>query len=477
MDNNAKLGFTFQAMVCNKYDIIPETDRAINTFNSAYDPRLEKDIEFIIDEVFDFLKLYPIECTTFKKEENAKYDVPYNFILNDNSTLSIRTNFSSKMVAPRRIGQAGYKVLNEYFSDIYGKEIKDQEDIKKLFYYNIIDLFPIYIDHLLDADYIVWIFQEKCEYKYRIVSKDSGFNFEYKSENFQFTKKCEDWSESINLRYIDKKDNKSISIANIQVHSKRTFKFRFNMKNLINFLYVKQKNNETLGITAEKTICDLFHLEYPKNFFKRYSVELQYQLEDVINYAFQYLPSPIKHSGSEVGIRGGLSKSPFDFILRGNKTLSLKTNIGKLVCPPEVGQPSAKTCYFYFKDFLEEDYIDKTNFKQMVYNHIDKLIPIYLSHMFDSDYLLRIYENNKKDCLITGQLYGYDIVTKDFGKDFIWEKGLFTFSKKDINDWNVSNTVYYNKVQIGEYEVHNSRNCFKFRFYFNNLLEILKKKK
>lgn len=477
MNNNAKLGFTFQALVCKKYDIIPATDRAINTFNSAYDSSLEKDIEFIIDEVFDFLKLYPTECTTFKKEENAKYDVPYNFILNDNSTLSIRTNFSSNMVAPRRIGQAGYKVLNDNFKDIYGKEIKDQEDIKKLFFYNIIDLLPIYIDHLIDADYFVWIYIEKGEYKYRIITKEAGFNIDYKSENFQFTKNCEEWTESIYLRYIDKKENKSVSIANIQVHSKRTFKFRFNMKNLVYFLYVKQKNNETLGITAEKTICDLFNLEYPRNFSKRYSVELQYQLEDVINYAFQQLPSPIKHCGSEVGIRGGASKSSYDFILRGNKTLSLKTNIGKLVCPPEVGQPSDKTCYFYFKDFVEEDHIDKNNFKQMVYNYIDKLMPIYLSHLFDSDYLLRIYENNKKDVLLTGQSYGYDIVEKDFGRDFKWEKELFSFSKRDITDWNVSNTVYYDKIQIGEYEVHNSRNCFKFRFYFDNLLEIIRKKK
>ena len=112
----------------------------------------------------------------------------------------------------------------------------------------------------------------------------------------------------------------------------------------------------------------------------------------------------------------------------------------------------------------------------MVYRHIDKLIPIYLSHMFDSDYLLRIYENNKKEVLLTGQSYGYDIVKKEFGKDFKWEKELFSFSQPDINTWNESNSVSYNGISLGEFQVHNNRNCFKFRFNFDNLLKIIRKK-
>lgn len=109
MDNNARLGFTFQAMVCNKYDIIPETDRAINTFNSAYESNLEKDIEFLMDEVFEFLKLYLIECTTFKKKDSGNGDASYNFVLSDNSTLSIRTNLTGGMVAPVPEGKSLYK--------------------------------------------------------------------------------------------------------------------------------------------------------------------------------------------------------------------------------------------------------------------------------------------------------------------------------------------------------------------------------
>lgn len=113
----------------------------------------------------------------------------------------------------------------------------------------------------------------------------------------------------------------------------------------------------------------------------------------------------------------------------------------------------------------------------MVYTHIEKLIPIYLSHMFDSDFLLRIYENNKKDVLLSGQLYGYDIMEKSFGKDFVWKRELFSFSQPEINSWNESNTVSYDGISLGEFQVHNNRNCFKFRFNFDNLLKILRRKK
>ncbi len=470
MENNAKLGFTFQALICNKYDIIPETDRAINTFNSAYDSKLESKMDNLIDEIFGFLKLYPVECTTFKRKESGNGDVPYNFVLSDNSTLSVRTNITGGMVAPREVGQAGYEKLNKYFSKIYNSKIESQEDIKKLFLTSVDKILPIFFDFLFDADYIVWIYPDEDKYKYRLIKGDLGVNIDFNRENFSFTREYDAWVESTTLKY------KGVSIAEIQVHKNRTFKLRFKMKNILPYVFEKQLNNETLGITAEKTVCDLFGLEYPKNFFNRYSVELQYLLSDIILYAFQSLPSPIRHCGSLKGDRGGNSKSSYDFILTGNKTLSLKTNIGKKVCPPEVGQPNDKTCYLYFKNFVNDDHIDKVNFKQMVYNYIDELIPIYLSHMFDSDYMLRIRENSKNEVLTTGYAYGFDIVEKDFGKDFKWEKEKFSFSQPAIDKWNESNTVSYAGISLGEFQVHNNRNCFKFRFNFDNLLKIIRKK-
>lgn len=46
MDNNARLGFTFQAMVSDKYNIMPETDRAINSILNELKLLLNFDMDY-----------------------------------------------------------------------------------------------------------------------------------------------------------------------------------------------------------------------------------------------------------------------------------------------------------------------------------------------------------------------------------------------------------------------------------------------
>lgn len=467
VNNNASIGFTFQKIICDKYNIIPDSEQAINQFNSSYDKNLRQEIEPIIDAIFSSLDLKPIECTTLSLDNSNKV-LPYNFVLSDNSTISIRTNINGCKVAPRIVGQAGFEKLNKYFSNIYGKQINSQNDIKHLITEKIDKCLPIFFDFLFDADYIIWIYMDGNKFKYHLIKGDSGVDIVFENDKFSFTRNYDEWVESTTLKYNNK------SIAEIQVHKNRSFKFRFIMKNIIPLIVAKESNNETLGITAEKTICDIFDLKYPSNFFKRYSVESQYLMEDTIRYAFTFLPKPIQHSGSTVGVRGGCSKCSYDFILYGNKTLSLKTNIGKMVCPPEVGQPNDKTCYLYFKNLIEEDHIDNLIFKKMVFNHIDEMLNIYITHMFDSDYLLRIFID-KENAKQTGNIFNYEIFEKNVGSNFIWDKNKISFSKKTVEDWNESNTVYYDGISLGEFQIHKNRNCFKFRFNFSNLIKILKK--
>ena len=466
MDNNATIGFSFQKLICDKYNIIPNTEQAINQFQASYNKSMKYEIGPIISEIFNALNLKPVECTTFSVDEHNKV-LPYNFILSDNSTLSIRTNISGSKVAPRIVGQAGFEKLNKYFGTIYGAPILSQDDIKHLIIEKIDKCLPIFFDFLFDADYILWIYYEDCKYKYHLIKGGSGVDIIFERDKFSFTRNYDVWSESTTLKYNNK------SIAEIQVHKNRSFKFRFIMKNVLPLLIAKDTNNETLGITAEKTICDIFGLSYPANFFKRYSVESQYQIEDCVRYAFNYLPRPIEHSGSSTGVRGGASKCSYDFFLYGNKTLSLKTNIGKMVCPPEVGQPNDKTCYLYFKEFTSEDHIDNLIFKRMVFEHVDKMLPIYISHMFDSDYLLRIFID-KENAKQTGSIFNYEIFEKNLGSSFVWDKNKIDFSKKTVEEWNESNTLYYEGISIGEFQVHKNRNCYKFRFNFKNLMKVLR---
>ena len=464
INNNASLGFTLQKLICDQYNILPDTEKAQHQFLASYNDSIKDNLVFLIQDLFAALKLKPIQCTTLSKDDKGK-DLPFNFILSDNSTLSVRTNFKGSKVAPRIVGQAGFNKLNEYFSSIYGTTIQNQDDIKHLII-NKIDLcLPVFFNFLFDADYIVWIYHEKMKYNYCLIRGDSWVDIKFDYNKFSFTRSLNEWVESTTLKYNEK------SIAEIQIHKNRTFKFRFIMKNVISLLIERNSTNETLGITAEKTICDMFGLEYPDHFKKRYDIKTQNEIYDCIRIAFKNLPKPIMHCGSNVGIRGGTSKCSYDFLLDGNKTLSLKTNIGKMVCPPEVGQPNDKTCYLYFKSLISEEHIDKIIFKKMVFENITEMLNIYIQHLFDSDYLLRIYaEDQSKD-----NSFRYEIFEKSLGSDFIWDRSKISFSKTTIAEWNESNTLYYDGISIGEFQVHNNRNCFKFRFNFKNLIEIIKR--
>lgn len=470
MNNNALFGFMMQSSICKKYKIYPTNERAINSFKSNYEDSLRTYTDKIVNDVFSNLIIEPIKCTTFDIDSNGN-EIPYNFVLSDNSTLSIRTNVNGDKIAPRSVGQAGFDKLNFYFSDIYKKEIKTQDDIKHLIIEHIDEVLPIFIEKLFDADYILWIFQDKnddSKFSHLLLKGDYLVDIDYKKENFSFTRNFNERKESTTLKY------KGISIAEIQVHKKRSFKFRFIMNKLMAMIKIANHNNETLGITAEKTICDIYKLEYPVSFLERYSPDLQLKLEDVIRDAFSEIPKPIKYCGNESGKRGGNSKSSYDFILRENETLSLKTNVGKMVCPPEIGQPSSSTCYFYFEDLTKETKIDSVIFKIMVFEHIEKMIPRYLKHLFDSDYLLRIYE--KKDTSKEEfSHFDYQVIEKNYGINYIWSKSKFSFSKKTIDEWKESNTVYYDGITLGEFQIHSNRNCFKFRFHFENLVNIINK--
>ena len=103
----------------------------------------------------------------------------------------------------------------------------------------------------------------------------------------------------------------------------------------------------------------------------------------------------------------------------------------------------------------------------MVLNNIEKIMPIYVEHLFDSDWLLWLYEEK--------ETYKYRAINKNDIKDFVWEREKFTFTKSTIAEWNESNTVKYDGLSIGEFQVHTNRNCFKYRFNMKNLLDIILK--
>lgn len=460
--NNADLGITIQKFICDYFGVsIPEeaTEQFTSNYNEEYVNTLN--IKDVIVSAFDELGDIPRKCVTYTPSENAgeKYN-PNNFILMNTKTLSIRTSKSGDKIAPRVVGQAGIETFNYHFNQFVDKNIEGKEEIKSVVYNNIHKMLPIFFDYLFISDFTIWFqYNTDNQLTYTIFDRNQFLDLEFDRDNFTFTRDLENWTESTTLKYKDK------SIAEIQIHKNRTFKFRFIMKSVIDFLKTISLNTETFGMTAEKTICDIFNLDFPSHLVGRTSRIIESQIRSTIIDSFMYLPKPIKHTGSEQGIRKTESKCPYDFLLDGNLTLSLKTNTGNMVCPPEVGQPSSSTCYYYFKDLCDYDEINEISFKEMVYKNIDKMLNIYATHLFDSDYLLWIYQKKEN--------YFYNIFKKDYASSFEWKRENITFTKENIEDWNESNTVKYNGISIGEFQVHKNRNCYKFRFNLTNLIKII----
>jgi len=222
-------------------------------------------------------------------------------------------------------------------------------------------------------------------------------------------------------------------------------------------------NNESLGQTVEKVICDISHLD-TSGVRHRSIPELEIIVNPLLVLACKELPLIVKHVGLERGDRGGQSKSTIDFYCKNGETISVKSTktSSHKVCPSECGQPGRETFDIYF-GHLYQGKVDYNKFKQVCLSNSYQMIPIYLDHLFDCDYLLWVYFGNEMGC---------KIIKKKAIPLFKWDEKRFSFSKS-MQSWNESCTVYYDSITIGEYQAHNHRNCYKFRFNLKNLCRVL----
>jgi hypothetical protein len=457
--NTAAFGMTVQKLICDKYNLMPN-EWAENQFNSNYDKKYDE-VSKIFPKIFEEIGSYPIKCLTFEKNVVPGNTLsPHNFYLSNGMTMSIkttRTKMNSK-VAPQVVGQAGYEKLNYHFGHLVDEKISDQNDIKNLIWNNIESVIPIFIDYLFLSDILLWIYIENDNYEYKIIYRDEKPDFKWEKSKFSFTRSnVFEWKESLTIKY----DN--LSIAEVQIHKNRNFKFRFILDKLEKMFTVREKNNETLGISIENAICNLFDLDKPPHLDKRSDPRIMETAKDAILKAFEKMPEPIRYVGAEKGERGGASKSPVDFILEDEKTLSLKTNIGSKVCPPEIGQPSIETFKKHFAYLIADlDTFSTDDFKQIAIECTEDLMNNYLKYLLDCDYLLWIYQKSS--------IYNYKILSRDM--KFTFKQENFTFTR-NLNEWNESNTVKYCGITIGEFQIHKNRNSLKFRFDMKNLINLL----
>lgn len=243
-------------------------------------------------------------------------------------------------------------------------------------------------------------------------------------------------------------------------------------------------NNESYGIAAEVAIAKSFNVKINECYVSRAekeTVELLLNNNNIKNiFLIENIPHPIRHIAENL--------NPIDFILVGEKSLSVKTNIGKLgkVSPQNIGQPTCNTYFDYLEKYFKEKYTSNFSlenylrdnnlrndyngksiaFKQISIDFIDDVISMYWNNLFDCDYYLHFYNlKNRSD-----PIKNYICFKKS--NPPIWNKELFTFTQS-LFTWNESNTVKYSDVSIGEFQVHKNRNCFKFRFNVDGIRKLI----
>lgn len=229
-------------------------------------------------------------------------------------------------------------------------------------------------------------------------------------------------------------------------------------------------NNEEIGISAEIAIAMAFDVPVDDYYTERGNDDVINMIQPQVKYIFREagIPAPIRHVAE--------GQNPVDFLLQNRKTLSVKTNqqFSKKVAPQNVGQPTSATYFQYFRELygtnIPNDYSRRCKlFKDVSISRINEVMAIYWNNLFHCDYLLHLFNIVDNNGYITNNIQ-YIVYPKLDSRSF--EKSEFTFTKTP-QTWNESNTVKYYGITIGEFQVHNNRDCFKFRFNMDGINKLI----
>jgi hypothetical protein len=208
-------------------------------------------------------------------------------------------------------------------------------------------------------------------------------------------------------------------------------------------------NNEKLGKEFEMAICYSLNIPYDGPY--KYSMELVHNLQPRLVKLIEFFNYNLKHTAS----RG----SRYDFTCEDDETIHLSAKTTKKdgkVCPQVVGQPSKiKFCHFF-----EIDNSGTEEIKRYIENNINQLLSVYSSYTFDCPI---IYYNQHFDKLLFIKLKN----------NIDWKEYNVTFKHLIENKiWNESSVIKINNISIGEFQVHNHRDCIKFRWNFEKILNL-----
>ena len=212
----------------------------------------------------------------------------------------------------------------------------------------------------------------------------------------------------------------------------------------------KKVITEDLGKIFEMAICLLYDIEYDGKY--KYSLEdanaikeKLYKLKDVFSHKIKH----IAKNGNR-----------YDFVSIEDDKMHLSAKTTKKdgkVCPQVIGQPSKKK----FCDFFEIDAkYNLEQIKEYIEHNLTKLLEIYIAYTFDCPV---VYYNKYKQILLFIKLK----------QSINWLNYDIKFSHIIKNKkWNESSCIMINNDTIGEFQIHNHRDCIKFRWAFEKILKL-----
>ena len=249
-------------------------------------------------------------------------------------------------------------------------------------------------------------------------------------------------------------------------------------------------NNETVGQTAEQAISNWSNIKSGIA-SERIDRVLLAPMEGITKYALQNqftFTQAIGVGNTDVDFNGVGPMGP--------GTISVKTNInGDKVCPQNIGQTTRQKFMQHFNVTVLENESQTTAIKRHILTNVGQMLPNYLNQLNACDYLIHIHLKKKTAVPQLGtkettenyislfpetQLSTTALEVKyiswyhrSFFENFHFDHQKITFSRSTVETWNESSSVKYNGVSIGEFQIHNNRNCVKFRFHFKNLCDMI----
>jgi len=215
---------------------------------------------------------------------------------------------------------------------------------------------------------------------------------------------------------------------------------------------------EDLGKIFEMAICLTYSI--PFNGKYKYSMDEAYILQNKLTNTklSSLFGGPLIHTAK--------NGSQYDFTGMHDDTIKLSAKTTKKdgkVCPQVIGQPSKKKFCEFFKIAYEPISEPNTNtetIKEYIQCNIQTMLHKYFDLTFDCPIL---YYNKHTDRLL--------FVKQKAPID--WSKYVIEFSHiKKQKIWRESSTISINNETIGEFQVHNHRDCIKFRWVFEKILKI-----